>query len=302
LRHAGTIDADLHRPGKKETAELANSLGLRSPKLFREYSDPDEIDDADLPNSFVVKPNCQTIAKGVMVLLRQSNGAYRDLFSRTGDCVTIDDVRRVQRDSMVAWTRGGADRKLENYRIMIEERIIGENGDEQIPYDYKCYTFDGEVHFILQVDRNVRPPAWAFFNESFRPCSLVRDIDLRRQKKAQPGEPVVPACAAEILEAAHRISKHLQTPFYRIDTYASVTGPVIGELTPTPGAARLGWVGIRPGLDRRLGRAWYEAAMRLNQPLAHVSNWSLYRSYKVRSLKLKTQKAFKKVRGRFEKG
>jgi hypothetical protein len=53
-------------------------------------------------------------------------------------------------------------------KIIVEEMIIDEFGSELIPFDYKFYTFNGDVKFIVQVDRNSTPPSIRILSRRIR--------------------------------------------------------------------------------------------------------------------------------------
>lgn len=78
-------------------------------------------------------------------------------------------------------------------------------------------------------------------------------------------------CWHEMLQVAKRVSRALDTPFISVDLYASPSGPVVGELTPTPGGAYFGVWRFRPFFNQQLGDAWTRANVVLGQQGRHFS-------------------------------
>lgn len=247
--------------GRQRVHEVANAIGARIPTIYREHSEPADIDDAGLPDAFVVKPNCMWSTKGVMVLRRRSKGVFHDILSRKD--VTLDKII----DTQLGWKeKWDSQPRSKPFATVIEEMVIGENGADQIPYDYKCYTFNGEVRFILQINRNVRPVALAFFLNEFATFNYSNHLKTP-WKTVQRAEPVIPKCAKQIIEVASAASRYLKTPFVSVDTYASLSGPVIGELTRAPGGPYVGSMfRLKPKLDAEFGAAWRKACDELGEP------------------------------------
>jgi len=80
-----------------------------------------------------------------------------------------------------------------------------------------------------------------------------------------PGRLRLPRWWIEMLEVARRVSWARPTPFLRVDMFSSVDGPVIGELTPTPGGPHYGMWRFKPWFDHELGQGWLKAARRLDR-------------------------------------
>lgn len=79
-----------------------------------------------------------------------------------------------------------------------------------------------------------------------------------------PGVPRIPKCHLELVLLAKRVAQHLRTPFISVDTYASNDGPVIGELTATPGAPYYGKMfRLLENFDSELGALWRDNSERL---------------------------------------
>lgn len=153
------------------------------------------------------------------------------------------------------------------FQFIVEEMITGENGEGKIPFDYRLYTFDGEVRFIIQVDRNTRPRSLAFFLNEFELFDYSARIESDWTSISR-GEHRIPGCHREIVTAAKKISRVLCTPFVSVDIYATLSGPLIGELGIKPGEAYRGKVfKFKPQFDEELGTAWAQANARLGRPM-----------------------------------
>lgn len=150
--------------------------------------------------------------------------------------------------------------------IIVEEFIADESSPDIVPFDYKIYAFNGNVKFIVQIDRNIRKPEKpriAFFSGDFTPLDFEKYMK-PGLRNAQFGVHRQPKCWREMLDAAKKISYAISSPFIRVDTYASTTGPVIGELTPTPGGPLFGMWRFQDWYNQELGDAWTQAACDLN--------------------------------------
>jgi hypothetical protein len=238
---------------KTKMSEFAAKLGLRVPKTLAAYDNAEELFFDGLPDRFVVKPTEWWSMRGVMLLTRDGDKFYDRMRKRT---LTADEIRREQRGHQLEW-------KLNNNicQTIVEELIVDEGGPDLIPFDYKCYAFDGEIRFIDQNDRNGPKHRIAFYYDDFCPMRYEQFIE-PELKGMELSPHRLPRCWREILDAATKISLALRTPFIRVDMYASDQGAVVGELTPTPRGPMHSWT-FRKWFDEELGRAWTKAAARL---------------------------------------
>ena len=155
-----------------------------------------------------------------------------------------------------------------SHSFFIERRAYDEDSANRIPLDYKLFTFYGVVKFILQVDRNVSPPALSFFDGEFQSITDGR-VFIPPSLKQIAGKPRVPKCAHQLIQLAQQVSLKLKATFVSVDCYASTDGAVLGELTHTPGGP---WYqsmyAFSAEFDLELGRAWRAAfnALNLNIP------------------------------------
>lgn len=159
-------------------------------------------------------------------------------------------------------------RKLE---FIVEERAISEDHNKIVPVDYKVFTFYGVTKFVLQVDRNFSPPRMAFFDGEFNPITDDR-VQLNTERPDTKGQHSKPKCWEEILDLARKVTVKLEAPFISVDCYATIKGPLLGELTHTPGGP---WYGsmykFSDAFDLELGTAWQEANAKLGFPEIMIS-------------------------------
>lgn len=230
---------------------VVEACGLRSPKILRVFNTAAELDFDGLPNAFVLKPINLASKRGVMVIRRAVDGRrFWERFRKRP--LTLEAIKAEQAEWESLWYQ----RREGPFQLVAEEWIAGENGQGQIPFDYKLYTFAGAVKFIIQFDRNVTPPAVAFFLNEFELFDYTGHVT-STWKDISRGEPRIPIRWREIVSAAKEISTYLRTGFISVDTYATPEGPVIGELTPVPGGPYYGRLfRFTTEFDAELGRYW----------------------------------------------
>lgn len=238
------------RPSKSNARAVALALGVRVPQQYATFQGPDEVDFDKLPDRFVLKADNMASKRGVYLLQRRDGGYYdvfrRKLLSRDW---YLKDLRAVLKEQ----------RRSPRTLIHAEEFIVGENGADQIPFDYKLYTFDGEVQYILQVDRNTRPEVGAFFRRGFTPL----EAGMITYGTLAQGTPVRPRNWEQMLAVARRVSEHLDAPFIRVDLYTSGDDVILGELTPKPGGPFYGsQLRFSDAFDLELGGYWRQAVER----------------------------------------
>lgn len=276
---------------KVRTAELIRDNGLRGPQVYGVFERVEDIDFAALPDRFVLKPTGLNGKRGVMLLERR---APRPLLGRLADRLRgrsapafwdamqgrpldLADILAEQN----SWRAAHGGKRPEPLRFIVEERILGENGADRIPFDYKVYVFAGTPRFVLQLDRNVAPPGAAFFDGDFTPMARD-DPRVTHGAQTQYTPPVVPRCAPDILATAATLSRALHTPFISIDCYATPKGAVVGEITVAPGGPYTkAAFRFSEAYDRQMGAWWTEAQAATGQPaLLYDPSWSSERRRK----------------------
>lgn len=279
--HLRFTGRDPYKPriNKARTAELIETLGLNGPKVHGVYARAADIDFAALPNRFVLKPTELSGKRGVMLLRRlhprRSLAGLLRRFSRSPapEPAYYDSMlnRRLTVAEIIAeqdeWGRLFAEKRHKPLEFIVEDEIRSEWSSESRPREYKVYAFAGELALIVQYSRAVSPPRVCFFDGEFRPIH-DRDGKVIRGPTIRRGRHIRPKCAAQILDAARRISLALETPFVRVDFYAARGGAVLGELTVvTGGPYRGASYGFSDAFDLEMGRRWTEALARVGQPM-----------------------------------
>lgn len=227
------VAAEYHKRGTARRLELSKKeishpfvaeLGLRVPARLQVLDSLESVDFESFPDQFVLKYAKGWSARGVMPLERVAPNRYFDHISlRMRDA---GEVVRVQKN--VASTFGASPVWL------IEEFVKTTVPVGKVPFDYKIYSFNGLIGLVGQFDRNASPPKVQLFDGRFRPLRHGRDYVIR-SKNLQPGLPVIPLHAPEMLWWAGYLSTKVDSPFVSVDMYDSPEGPVFGEFTYSPG-------------------------------------------------------------------
>lgn len=242
---------------KYKLHKWAAENNLPMPELLRAWKTPNELDLSELPSRFVLKPSVMFSSKGVMLLEQLPSGNYWD--SLQDRELTAESIQTEQLEVFEKCKYKGS------YRLLAEERIESTVDEQQIPLDYKIHSFYGQAHLIQQINRNPSPARYAFFDGDFEELDLDQNI-VSDWKKRPKDEPVRPQSWKEMLEIGERVSKLLATPFMRVDMFLGDNGPIIGELTPSPGDAfyRNNYT-YTEDFDQELGRKWDEAERRISE-------------------------------------
>lgn len=253
-----------YRANKLRARGIGEEMGIRVPLLLGQFSSPSDIDFGSLPDRFVLKPTSEFGRRGVYLLHRQPDGGYLDLMSRM--VLSETDIRA----ELGAFGSRAVEADAPSF--LAEELIVGENGPDEIPYDYKFYTFDGRPELIVQFNRNNVPNGKtvgvAFFRAGFEPlpAGLVRVGD-----KAAFDSPLRPSNWEQMIEAASRIATHMDEAFISVDMYTTGTDTVLGELTPGPGAPYGGTLFyFVPSFDGELGGYWRRGLIRRGIPIPSI--------------------------------
>ncbi|MFN3275859.1 MAG: ATP-grasp fold amidoligase family protein [Paracoccus sp. (in: a-proteobacteria)] len=254
-------DQPASRMSKVALNQFLSRNGLSHLRIHQTFDGARNVSLNDAPDLCVLKPAALWNSKGVMVLQRLGDDSWTEAL--TGETMTSEQVitscRVLEAD---------VGRKL---TFFIEERALDEDPEIAIPYDYKIYAFHGVTKFVLQVDRSTRPQRFAFFDGGFRPI-LDRRVQINPARASTLMRHRKPDCWQGLLQLAADVSVALKAPFVSVDCYATPRGPVVGELTHTPGAP---WHGnmftFSDAFDLELGKAWRDANDRLGLPPAMIT-------------------------------
>lgn len=218
---------------KLNAKAFATRNGVRVSKTLWMGADPSTIPFKELPASYVVK--CSTGWNSNQVLPIR-NGI--NLF--TGEFMSKTEIAGYfQKIICTAPYYDGT--------IFVEELIQSVDG-ESLPLDYKCFCFNGEVKFIMVVDRFNKTVTW------YTPeWNLVADQMILSWKLGKPQLP--PSFLPEIISCAEILSSAYCYPFVRIDLYCDHHGVLFGEFTHTPQATK-SRILYTPFANRTMGRYW----------------------------------------------
>lgn len=229
--------------------------GFPTPEVYAIWKTPDEMNFAEAPKKFVIKPTVMFSMWGVMLLEKLDDGTFYDELK--GRHLTEEQIRDEQQQVYERCKYKGA------YRLMMEAKIEGEHPGKPIPFDYKVSVFYDQPGQVLQIDRNPDVPENAFFDGQFSPLDLEGTIVSDWSKKKM-GQHVRPHDYEKMLQLAIDVTKAIGTPYMRVDMFVGPNGPVIGELTASPGDAFYGNnYKFSEAYDLELGKAWSEAELRL---------------------------------------
>ena len=258
--HARRTKRDPFRPpdDKLWARRIAEACGVAVPALHGLYPAPGAVPFAELPQRFALKPTSLADRRGVFLLERRG-GRYFDRISR----------KRLAAAEVVARLEAVFEAFPRRPTTLIAEELI--ETETPIPIDYKFFVFGTEILLVEHINRNGGERRVLFYDESFAVMDLRDRIKLNFAN-LRLDRPRPPACQAAMAEAVGALAEHLATPFARIDMYAGRGGPVLGEITPTPGGAYFGsGYRLTPAYNAELGRRWARAAEALGQPIPKIT-------------------------------
>ncbi len=239
---------------KYELNKFCKKHGFPMPHVYKFWNTPSDLNLDDAPKKFVLKPTVMFSAWGVMLLEKRDDGTYFEELK--GRVMTFKQILEEQNYAYDLCKYKGS------YRLMMEEKIESGNSDQPVPLDYKVSVFYDKPGQVHQINRNTKPMEFAFFDGNFDPLVLDGRIDSAWDTKAQ-GKHERPDHFEEMLRIATEVTKTLGTPYMRVDMFAGPNGPVIGELTPSPGDAYYGNnFKYTDAYEEELGQEWVDALKR----------------------------------------
>ncbi len=141
------------------------------------------------------------------------------------------------------------------YGVVFAEEFIAAPTGQVIPPDLKFYTSYGSILQVLMRSvtrlRDESAVSMGYFSSEGTALGKVAQTDQFGADLALPLE------WREALPLVTHLSKVLGLPFVRVDVYLSDRGPVLGELTPSPGGPQI----YTRAHDREMGRRWVEARL-----------------------------------------
>lgn len=250
-------------PAKERIGELnrklwvhafATSHGVPVPRILGLAQRPEDMDLAALPAEFVVKTDGGASSRAVLPLRRVGEDQYLWIgHEPTMALTTAQVIEHFQRVRALT----------QSYGPVFAEQMLESVTGSELPDDVKIYMAYGKVlHVLLRRPTMVNGKSTAvrrYLSEAGRDLGqVVPEPDL------DPTIPV-PTTLPQMLEIARRISLALPMPLCRVDLYETAQGPVLGEITRTPGATHR----YAPRHDDFLGREWMKAEARLFEDMHH---------------------------------
>lgn len=252
---------------KLECYEFCKAFKIPTVEVLRVFSSPADIDLSGLPQDFVLKPTHESSMRGVMVLTRR-DGLFFEAF--LGTEMSSSEIVRLQ-SSLYGQTA------LDRNHVIVEKRVVDAYG-YTIPRDVKAYAFRGILSLIAVIDRNTRPATVAWYDGAFRPIDDDRVVC--NPKYATRAFIEAPDRASELLSLARRASSCVPSPFARIDMYVTERGPVVGEITLTPGGFYYGLhYALSGGMDVEMGELWARGIDDLQQHRAALGGQLFGKSF-----------------------
>jgi hypothetical protein len=266
--HRSWVELGLHyrqdpSPAKERIGELnrklwvhafATSHGIPVPRIHAIGERPEDIRLADLPEEFVVKSDGGTSSRAVIPLRRVGVDQYEWLGH---------EPRRVLGTAEVVEHFQVARAREVSYGPVFAEELLQGKEPGSLPDDVKIYVAYGKVLQVLlrrAVMVNGRPVTRTRYVSD-----IGRDLGKVALWQDTHADIPVPAGLRRMVAMARKISLALPMPLCRVDLYETPSGPVLGEITRTPGAPHL----YRPDHDEFMGREWHKAEARLFEDMHH---------------------------------
>ncbi|MBW8173047.1 hypothetical protein K0651_08305 [Ornithinimicrobium sp. Arc0846-15] len=234
-------------PVKLHNYSLAASHGVPTPQVYAVWGSPKKIDLRELPDRFVVKGDRGSNGRGVLPLTRVED----DLYELAGGKKRFTGAE-------VAKTLAAQKSVSGPY---FAEEFLEQPQASTIPDDIKVYAFYGEIGQTLVKRVRAHGDSSTTTRQYFDDQGRVLGQVLKTARMEATLEP--PVDYAEMMRIARHLSRAVGTSFIRVDLYQTDRGPVLGELTRTPG----GTVPYEAEHDRLLGEMWEEARYRLELDL-----------------------------------
>lgn len=239
---------------KLKLHRFCGERGFPMPDLLHVWDHPDDLRPSDLEKPLVLKPSVMFSTWGVMLLEPLGDGVWREaLRSRE---LTFEQIIAEQ---LAAYERC---KYKGSYKLMAEELISDEREGVPVPLDYKIWVFYDRAEQIQQISRNGSKAEYVFMDRNFE--EIAPDKIVSDWSTIEKGVPLPPSRADEMVRIAENLTKALETPFMRVDMYNGKAGPIIGELTPSPGDAFYGNnYTFSEGYNTELGEKWDHALQRM---------------------------------------
>jgi hypothetical protein len=199
---------------KWNAREFASSHGCRVPQLYWRGRAVGALPLHALPRNFVIRPAWLQGSRGVRVV--------------RGDRELLDG-RAVERGQLKSELRREAG-AISPMPYLVEEFLRTEQGEYELPLDYKFFMFGEAVGAIVVVDRRSRTD-WR--NVAYTPeWELTPEPILTADHPRADPKPR-PRCFEQMVAWARTLGRAYET-FVRVDLYATDGGCVFGEFCCAP--------------------------------------------------------------------
>lgn len=237
-----------HLEEKTELHRFAEDHGHRMAAVIAKFESIDEIDFGSAPDRFVLKPTADSSSRGVHLLSRQGEDQWFDALRRQK--LTTTELN--ERLTAAASTAAG-----EAKQSYIIEEYLEDNDGREVPVDYKFYVIGGNTQLVLTINRNAKLSSVQWFDGSFRRVS--NDQIRCNPTFVTAGDYCVSRRMDLLRDFAEAVAADIDTPFASIDLYDTTTGPMLGEVTLTPGGLYFGQhFRLARDVDFNLGYAWHQ--------------------------------------------
>lgn len=236
---------------KLRTYSLAESLGVDTPEIYRVWNSADEINLNEIEaEKIVLKADGGHSGISVIPLRRTGHG-----WQTLNGAEQMSDGR--PSDEVLKQLKKGR-------RPYFAEEFLESDAGSTIPPDIKVYTAYGQILHVLVMQTtgkgvvNRSTFSRRYFDAAGDDLGMILPVAVYG-----PDIPV-PQEWDNLLTSARRLSIASGIPFVRVDLYGTSRGPVLGELTATPGGKQR----YRLQHDNMMGGACNEAEVRLQRDIA----------------------------------
>jgi hypothetical protein len=228
---------------KENVRALANELSIRTPNILARANAPEELLWEELPSQFVIKPEGGAASRGVFPII-----------SEDGCLISLLDGKTSIEQISICIKNLAQKKPYHTESVLVEELILRQNTSGKLPFDWKFYSFQGEIGLIQQIERIGRNKTlFRYYDGDWKNLGRVRKGDKLNYHLKRPYFP------EELITIAQKLSKMIRFPFVRIDLYEDYQGVLLGEITPFPGNL----LPFRRDIDKCLGALWEDSEAKL---------------------------------------
>ncbi|WP_353171565.1 ATP-grasp fold amidoligase family protein [Acinetobacter rudis] len=213
---------------KEKTYRFCKENNIRTVEKINMFNNIQELLEwfENCPDEFVIKPSFLSSMVGVMVLTKQEDGKYYEGLSK----------RVLEKKEIIDIQINFFNKSQRTEKHIVIEEKINDKYIDGIPLDYKVYIFYNQIAFIGVYNRNNKKLFGDWFDCDFKLLEegLIVNQEPHTFHSEHP-QSIKDKDKKAIIDFAKMISKKVKLPFVRLDLYLSETGPVLGEVTLSPG-------------------------------------------------------------------